>query len=44
MPTPEPFAHVDLLPLGKDDTEYRLVTRDGVSVAKTEVGEFLRVD
>jgi len=41
---PEPFAHTELLPLGKDDTEYRLVTRDGVSVAKTEVGEFLRVD
>ena len=44
MPTPEPFAHVDLLPLGKDDTEYRLVTRDGVSTTKTELGEFLRVD
>ncbi|MFM8507869.1 MAG: fumarate hydratase [Actinomycetota bacterium] len=44
MPTPEPFAHVDLLPLGKDTTEYRLVTRDGVSTAKTELGEFLRVD
>ena len=44
MPTPEPFAHVDLLPLGKDTTEYRLVTRDGVSTAKTELGQFLRVD
>ena len=44
MPTPEPFAHVDLLPLGKDDTEYRLVTRDGVSTTKTELGEFLCVD
>ena len=44
MPTPEPFAHVDLLPLGKDDTEYRLVTRDGVSTTKTELGEFLHVD
>ena len=43
MTAPEPFAHTELLPLGKDDTEYRLVTRDGVSVAKTEVGEFLRV-
>jgi len=41
---PEPFAHTELLPLGKDDTEYRLVTRDGVSVTKTDVGEFLRVD
>ncbi|MFM7893342.1 MAG: fumarate hydratase [Actinomycetota bacterium] len=44
MSAPEPFAHVDLLPLGKDTTEYRLVTRDGVSTAKTELGEFLRVD
>ncbi|MEN9286100.1 MAG: hypothetical protein RLZ29_207 [Actinomycetota bacterium] len=44
MTAPEPFAHTELLPLGKDDTEYRLVTRDGVSVTKTEVGEFLRVD
>jgi len=41
---PEPFAHTELLPLGKDDTEYRLVTRDGVSVTKTDIGEFLRVD
>ena len=44
MTAPEPFAHTELLPLGKDDTEYRLVTRDGVSVSKTDVGEFLRVD
>ena len=44
MSTPEPFVHTDLLPLGKDTTEYRLVTRDGVSVAKTDLGEFLRVD
>ena len=44
MTAPEPFAHSELLPLGKDDTQYRLVTRDGVSVAKTDLGEFLRVD
>lgn len=44
MTAPEPFAHTELLPLGKDDTEYRLVTRDGVSVTKTDIGEFLRVD
>jgi len=44
MSAPEPFAHVDLLPLGKDTTEYRLVTREGISTAKTELGEFLRVD
>jgi fumarate hydratase class I len=33
-----------MLPLGNDDTEYRLITREGVSVVKTDVGEFLRVD
>ncbi|MFZ9730260.1 MAG: fumarate hydratase [Ilumatobacteraceae bacterium] len=44
MTAPEPFSHTELLPLGKDDTEYRLVTREGVSVAKTELGEFLQVD
>ena len=44
MTTPEPFAHVELLPLGADTTKYRLISRDGVSVAKTELGEFLRVD
>jgi len=44
MAAPQPFSHVELLPLGDDTTEYRLVTREGVSVTKTEVGEFLRVD
>ncbi|MEY4401523.1 MAG: fumarate hydratase, class [Actinomycetota bacterium] len=44
MTAPEPFAHTELLPLGKDETEYRLVTRDGVTVTKTELGEFLRVE
>ncbi len=44
MTTPEPFAHVELLQLGADTTKYRLISRDGVSVAKTELGEFLRVD
>ena len=44
MSAPEPFAHVDLLPLGKDTTEYRLISRDGVSTTNTELGEFLRVD
>ena len=39
-----PFEHVELLPLGKDDTPYRLVTRDGVDVVKTPLGEFLTVD
>jgi fumarate hydratase class I len=44
MSAAEPFVHTDLLPLGKDDTDYRLVTRDGVAIVKTELGEFLRVD
>jgi len=44
MTNPEPFAHTDLLPLGADTTEYRLLSRDGVSLAKTDIGEFLRVD
>ena len=44
MTAPEPFAHTELLPLGDDDTRYRLVTRDGVSVEKTSLGEFVRVD
>ncbi|MGA1629717.1 MAG: fumarate hydratase, partial [Ilumatobacteraceae bacterium] len=44
MSAPEPFVHTDLLPLGPDTTEYRLVTREGVSVEKTSLGEFLRVD
>jgi fumarate hydratase class I len=44
MSNPEPFAHTDLLPLGPDTTEYRLLSRDGVSVARTEIGEFLRVE
>lgn len=44
MTAPEPFAHVELLPLGADTTNYRLISREGVTVAKTELGEFLRVD
>lgn len=44
MSAPEPFVHTDLLPLGPDTTEYRLVTREGVSVEETSLGEFLRVD
>ncbi|MGA1763166.1 MAG: fumarate hydratase [Ilumatobacteraceae bacterium] len=44
MSAPEPFVHTDLLPLAPDTTEYRLVTREGVSVEETSLGEFLRVD
>jgi hypothetical protein len=41
MSSPEPFAHTDLLPIGADTTDYRLVSRNGVAVVKTELGELL---
>jgi fumarate hydratase class I len=43
MPTP-PFFYQDPLPLGADDTEYRLLSKDGVSVAEFEGREILKVD
>ena len=39
-----PFTYTELLPLGADDTEYRLVTTDGVSTFDTPVGTFLKVE
>ena len=42
MPTP-PFVYQDPLPLGADDTEYRLLTKDGVSPAAFEGLEILKV-
>ena len=39
-----PFAYTDLLPLGDDTTEYRLVSTEGVSTFDTDAGTFLRVD
>ena len=38
------FAYQDLLPLGADETPYRLLTTEGVSTVETEVGTFLKVD
>jgi fumarate hydratase class I len=38
------FAYQDLLPLGADETPYRLLTADGVSTVDTQVGTFLRVE
>ncbi len=38
------FAYQDLLPLGADETPYRLLTTEGVSTVETEVGTFLRVE
>ncbi len=38
------FAYTDLLPLGPDTTEYRLITTDGVSTVETAAGKFLKVE
>ncbi|MBW4722210.1 fumarate hydratase [Saccharothrix sp. SC076] len=44
MPT-TPFVHTDVLPLAEDtDTEYRLVTADGVSVVEAAGRRFLQVE
>ncbi len=40
----EPFAYTELLPLGPDDTEYRLISTDGIDTFETSAGAFLRVD
>jgi len=37
------FVHQDLLPIGPDTTEYRLVSTQGVETVETAVGNFLRV-
>ena len=37
------FTYQDLLPIGEDKTEYRLLTKDGVSTFKAEGREFLMV-
>ena len=38
------FSYTDMLPTGADDTEYRLLTADGISVAKALGREFLQVE
>jgi fumarate hydratase class I len=38
------FSYTELLPLGDDDTEYRLVTTEGVSTFDTPEGTFLKVE
>jgi len=40
----DPFTYTELLPLGPDDTPYRLLTTDGVSTIETPAGTFLRVE
>ncbi len=42
MPTP-PFFYQDPLPLGADEAEYRLLTKDGISTATFEGREILKV-
>jgi fumarate hydratase class I len=43
MPTP-PFVYQDPFPLDADDTEYRLLSREGVSTTTFEGQEILKVD
>ncbi len=43
MPTPS-FFYQDPLPLGPDQTEYRLLSKDGVSTATFEGKEVLKID
>ncbi|MFC5908973.1 fumarate hydratase [Streptacidiphilus monticola] len=38
------FAYTDLLPLGKDETEYRLITSEGVSTFEAGGRTFLKVE
>ena len=38
------FAYSDLLPLGQDETEYRLVTSEGVSTVEAAGRSFLQVE
>ena len=38
------FSYSDLLPLGADETKYRLVSKEGVSVVKHGDKEFLQVE
>ena len=42
MPTP-PFFYQDLLSLGADDTEYRLLSKEGISTANFEGREILKI-
>ena len=38
------FAYTDLLPLGPDETPYRLLTTEGVSTFEVDGRTFLKVD
>ncbi len=43
MPTP-PFVYQDPLPLGADDTDYRLLSKEGISTTTFEGQEILKVE
>ena len=43
MATP-PFSYQDIFPLGPDDTEYRLLSTEGISTATFEGREILKID
>ena len=38
------FAYTDLLPLGPDTTDYRLLSTDGITTHRSLGREFLEVD
>jgi fumarate hydratase, class I len=38
------FRHVDMLPLGPDDTEYRLLPTDGIGTVHADGRTFLRIE
>ena len=44
MAAPPEFVFTELLPLGHDDTNYRLVSTDHVRTVETPLGAFLQVD
>ncbi len=43
-PTPPPFIYSEMLPLGADNTNYTLISQDGVSSFETPQGRFLQVE
>ncbi|WP_221030644.1 fumarate hydratase [Actomonas aquatica] len=43
MPTP-PFEYQDTFPLGKDETEYRLLSKEGISTTEFEGQTILKVE
>lgn len=44
MTADAPFAYSELLPLGPDTTDYRLISTEGISTFSTSEGTFLKVE